>query len=96
MQDPPWNLWAVSKVTFDGERTLASNQKSINSHLRFYYPFLFAWWLALPATPACGSHPSLWYCGVALEEDQEALSPASFPTVHLSPHVEFTAPLLPD
>lgn len=41
-------------------------------------------------------HPSLWYCGVVLEQDQEALSPVSFLTAHLSPHVEFTTPLPPN
>lgn len=71
-----------------GKRVLASNQKSIHSHQRVLLPFF----ICMVAGPAC--HPSLWYCEAVLEQDQEALSSASFPTAHLSPHVKFIA-LLP-
>lgn len=87
MRDPPWDLWPVSGVTCDGERVLASNQKTINSHQRVLLPFF----IRMVAGPAC--HPSLWYCGVVLEQDQEALRTVFSPTAHLSPHMEFTAPL---
>lgn len=74
MRDSPWDLWAVSGVTCNGERVLANNQKSINSHPRVLLP-LFICMVAGPA-----GHPSLWYCEVVLERDQEA--EASFPTAH--------------